>query len=169
MTEILKTNPDYETLRLTVFIIGAVLSVLLSVVAFFLKKQIEIQETLAKAVNNLTVAVTVLENQNRDRHPGYRAPGLVCKKYKIETFAQSVIQYNSCDCENSLATITVLPGKAWDGVKLGCPNDAEEPVGGSTYSIVHSTSVPVILSGDAIVTCIGIATGEDGGGDCGVN
>lgn len=31
------------------------------------------------------------------------------------------------------------------------------------------TSVPVILSGDAIVTCIGIATGEDGGGDCGVN
>ena len=69
MTEILKTNPDYETLRLTVFIIGAVLSVLLSVVAFFLKKQIEIQETLAKAVNNLTVAVTVLENQNRDRHP----------------------------------------------------------------------------------------------------
>lgn len=69
MTELLKANPDYETLRLTVFIIGTVLSVLLSVVAFFLKKQIEIQETLTKAVNNLTTAVTVLENQNRDRHP----------------------------------------------------------------------------------------------------
>src|SRR5690554_3378445 len=69
MTELLKANPDYETLKLTVFIIGGVLSMLLTIVAFFLKKQIEIQETLTKAVNNLTTAVTVLENQNRDRHP----------------------------------------------------------------------------------------------------
>lgn len=94
MTDLIKTNPDYETLRLTVFIIGAVLSVLLSVVAFFLKKQIEIQETLAKAVNNLTVAVTVLENQNRDRHPvierrlnehGHRLDSYENRLTKIET------------------------------------------------------------------------------------
>lgn len=69
MTELLKANPDYETLKLTVFVIGGVLSMLLTIVAFFLKKQIEIQETLTKAVNNLTTAVTVLESQNRDRHP----------------------------------------------------------------------------------------------------
>jgi uncharacterized membrane protein YccC len=67
--EVLKTNPDYETLRLTVVLAGILISVLLGVVAFFLKKQIAIQETLTQAVNNLTTAVTVLESQNKDRHP----------------------------------------------------------------------------------------------------
>lgn len=67
--EVLKTNPDYETLRLTVVLAGILISILLGVVAFFLKEQIAIQKTLTKAVNNLTTAVTVLESQNKDRHP----------------------------------------------------------------------------------------------------
>lgn len=67
--EVLKTNPDYETLRLTVVLAGILISILLGVVAFFLKEQIAIQKTLTKAVNNLTTAVTVLESQNKDRYP----------------------------------------------------------------------------------------------------
>lgn len=62
-------NPDLETLKLTLWVAAGLIMVLLAVVAYFLRKQISISETLTAAVNNLTTAVTVLESQNKDRHP----------------------------------------------------------------------------------------------------
>ena len=62
-------NPDIETLKLTLWIAGGIIIMLLGVVAYFLKRQITVSEILTKAVNNLTTAVTVLESQNKDRHP----------------------------------------------------------------------------------------------------
>lgn len=62
-------NPNYETLKLTLWIAGGVITLLLVVVAYFLSKQIDVSETLTKAVNSLTAAVMVLESQQRDRHP----------------------------------------------------------------------------------------------------
>lgn len=95
---------------------------------------------------------TGLSEIDEDGYPKITTPGAGTASF-FKKFSESMAE---------VRVYAPMSGTAWDGVKLGCPNDAEEPVGGSTYSIVHSTSVPVILSGDAIVTCIGIATGEDG-------
>lgn len=66
-------NPDFETLKLTLWIASAVIALLLTavigVVVHLAKKQINVSEMLTNAVNKLTVAVSVLENQNKDRHP----------------------------------------------------------------------------------------------------
>lgn len=62
-------NPNYETLKLTLWIASGVIGMLLLVVAYFLSKQVSVSETLTKAVNSLTSAVMVLESQQRDRHP----------------------------------------------------------------------------------------------------
>ena len=42
---------------------------LLGVVAYFLKKQIEVSETLAIAVNNLTTTVKLIEKEQSERDP----------------------------------------------------------------------------------------------------
>ena len=42
---------------------------LLLVVAYFLRRQIEVQETLAIAVNNLTTTVKLIEQQQSERDP----------------------------------------------------------------------------------------------------
>lgn len=71
--ELIKANPDIETLKLTLWIASAVIALLLTavigVVVYLAKKQINVSERLTNAVNKLTVAVSVLENQNKDRHP----------------------------------------------------------------------------------------------------
>jgi beta-lactamase regulating signal transducer with metallopeptidase domain len=69
MVELTKANPDIESLKLTLWIAGSVITLLLTVVAYFLNKQIKVQESLTKAVNSLTTAVTVLESQQAERHP----------------------------------------------------------------------------------------------------
>jgi beta-lactamase regulating signal transducer with metallopeptidase domain len=69
MIELTKANPDVETLKLTLWAAGGIIALLLAVVAYFLKRQIAVSEILTRAVNNLTTAVTVLESQQKDRHP----------------------------------------------------------------------------------------------------
>lgn len=73
MIELAKANPDFETLKLTLWIASAIIALLLTavigVVVHLAKKQINVSEMLTNAVNKLTVAVSVLENQNKDRHP----------------------------------------------------------------------------------------------------
>lgn len=73
MVELAKANPDIETLKLTLWVASAVIAILLTavigVVVYLAKKQINVSEMLTTAVNKLTVAVSVLENQNKDRHP----------------------------------------------------------------------------------------------------
>lgn len=62
-------NPDIETLKLTLWIAGSVIGLMLAVIAFFLRKQVDASETLTKAVSALTNAVTILETQNSERAP----------------------------------------------------------------------------------------------------
>lgn len=62
-------NPDIETLKLTLWIASGVISVLLLVVSFFLKKQIRVSEVLTEAVKNLTTTVAVMQTQNNERNP----------------------------------------------------------------------------------------------------
>lgn len=64
-----QANPDVETLKLTLWVAAGVISLLLVVVAFFLKKQIGVSEILTKAVDNLTQAVTVLQTKDAERNP----------------------------------------------------------------------------------------------------
>ena len=68
MTEI-PANPDIETLKLTLWIAAGVIGLLLLVVAFFLKKQISVSETLTEAVNGLTRSLAVLETHNKIQGP----------------------------------------------------------------------------------------------------
>lgn len=60
---------DIETLKLTLWIAGSVIAALLGLVAYFLNKQITIQEVLAKAVNNLTTAVRLIEQHQTITDP----------------------------------------------------------------------------------------------------
>ena len=69
MIELAKANPDIETLKLTLWIAGSIIIILMGIVAYFLGKQINVSELLTKAVNNLTTAVKILESQNSERHP----------------------------------------------------------------------------------------------------
>lgn len=69
MVELTKANPDIETLKTLIWLSGLLIGILLVIVSYFLSKQIQISETLTKAVNSLTTAVTVLESQNKDRYP----------------------------------------------------------------------------------------------------
>ena len=62
-------NPDYNSLKLTLWISGSLIALLLAVVAYFLKKQIEVSETLAIAVNNLTTTVKLIEKEQSERDP----------------------------------------------------------------------------------------------------
>jgi hypothetical protein len=61
--------PDYQSLKLTLWISGAIISLLLVVVAYFLKKQITVSETLSIAVNHLTTMVKIIEQQQSERDP----------------------------------------------------------------------------------------------------
>lgn len=69
MIELAKANPDIETLKLTLWIAGGIITLLLAVVAYFLKKQISVSEILTTAVNNLTTAVKLIEQQQSERDP----------------------------------------------------------------------------------------------------
>ncbi len=69
MVEVVKANPDLETLKLTLWIAGSIIALLMSVVAFFLRKQIFVSETLTLAINELTKAVTIQETKDKERHP----------------------------------------------------------------------------------------------------
>lgn len=62
-------NPDYDSLKLTLWISGSIIALLLAVVAYFLRKQIEVSETLAIAVNNLTTTVKLIEKEQSERDP----------------------------------------------------------------------------------------------------
>jgi beta-lactamase regulating signal transducer with metallopeptidase domain len=92
--EIAKANPDIESLKLILWLAGSVITLLLLIVSYFLSKQIKVQESLTKAVNSLTTAVTVLESQQAERHPviecrlnthGQRLDKLDNRITKIET------------------------------------------------------------------------------------
>ena len=70
MIDLAKTNTaDIETLQTLIWLASSLIVVLLSIVSYFLNKQIQVSETLTKAVNSLTTAVTVLESQSKDRYP----------------------------------------------------------------------------------------------------
>lgn len=62
-------NPDYQSLKLTLYIAGSVIVLLLGVVAYFLRKQIEVSETLVIVVNNLTTTVKLIEKEQSERDP----------------------------------------------------------------------------------------------------
>lgn len=65
----MNSNPDVETLKLLITIAFSIIAILLSVVAYFLNRQIKSQEILTDAVNQLRTIVSVLQSQNDDRHP----------------------------------------------------------------------------------------------------
>jgi len=69
MIELAKANPDIETLKLTLWLAGGIITLLLLVVAYFLKKQIRVSEVLTMAVNNLITAVKLIEQQQSERDP----------------------------------------------------------------------------------------------------
>lgn len=62
-------NPDYESLKLIFFISGSLILVLLAVVGFFLRQQVIVSQKLTEAVNELTIAINVIQSQENDRHP----------------------------------------------------------------------------------------------------
>ncbi len=62
-------NPDYQSLKFILFIAGSIITLLLVVVAYFLRKQIEVSETLAIAVNNLTTTVKLIEKEQSSTNP----------------------------------------------------------------------------------------------------
>jgi len=63
------TNPGVETLKFAVGITGAIIALLLVIVAYFLRKQITVSESLTSAVNGLTLAVGVIQTQQNERDP----------------------------------------------------------------------------------------------------
>lgn len=65
----IQANPDYESLKLILFISGSLILVLLAVVGFFLRQQVTVSQNLTNAVNELTVAINVIQSQEKDRHP----------------------------------------------------------------------------------------------------
>lgn len=71
--DISSINPEIETLKLTLWIasgvIAFIITMLVAVISNLISKQIETSEELTVAVNGLTVAVNVLESQNKDRYP----------------------------------------------------------------------------------------------------
>lgn len=71
--ELIKASPDIETLKVTLWVASGVITILLGivigVVSHLANKQIRVSEMLAQAVSELTLAVSVLESQNKDRHP----------------------------------------------------------------------------------------------------
>ena len=62
-------NPDIESLKILVGLAGIVISILLAVVAYFLKQQGEASKSLTEAVNQLKTAVVVLQEQSREKYP----------------------------------------------------------------------------------------------------
>lgn len=64
-------NPDLESLKILVGLAGVVISILLAVVAYFLKQQGEASKALTEAVNQLKTAVVVLQEQSKEKHPVY--------------------------------------------------------------------------------------------------
>jgi hypothetical protein len=64
MVELAKANPDIETLKLTLWVAASIITLLLLIVSYFLKRQITITEQLTKAVHELTTAVALLNNQS---------------------------------------------------------------------------------------------------------
>lgn len=62
-------NPDYESLKLILFISGSLILVLLALVGFFLRQQVIVSQNLTEAVNELTIAINVIQSQEKDRHP----------------------------------------------------------------------------------------------------
>lgn len=62
-------NPDLESLKILVGLAGIVISILLAVVAYFLKQQGEASKALTEAVNQLKTAVVVLQEQSKEKHP----------------------------------------------------------------------------------------------------
>ena len=62
-------QPDIESLKLTLWVAGGVISLLILIVAYFLRKQIEVSETLAIAVNHLTTTVKLIEKEQAERDP----------------------------------------------------------------------------------------------------
>ena len=65
----IQIHPDIESLRMTLWAAGGVISMLITVVAYFLRKQIEVSETLAVAVNHLTTTVKLIEKEQAERDP----------------------------------------------------------------------------------------------------
>lgn len=64
-----KSNPDYETLKLIVLIAAGLITILLAIVGYFMKRQINIQETLINAVAQLTGSVKTMTALDNDRYP----------------------------------------------------------------------------------------------------
>lgn len=60
---------NLESLKYILWIAGVVITLLLAVIGYFLRMQAEASRDLAMSVNQLTVAVNVMQSQNSDRHP----------------------------------------------------------------------------------------------------
>jgi uncharacterized membrane protein len=65
----IQANPDFEQLKLIMWIGGPVLLVMLAIIGYFLKEQIVASKAIANAVNALNVVVTELKTQSSLQSP----------------------------------------------------------------------------------------------------
>ncbi len=64
-----KSNPDYETLKLLVIMASALIGILLTIVGYFMSRQINVQESLTAAVTELTSTVKTMSALDEERYP----------------------------------------------------------------------------------------------------
>jgi cytochrome c-type biogenesis protein CcmH/NrfF len=65
----IQVQPTLEDLKLTLWVAGVLIVVLVAIIAYFLKRQIEASTQLTKAVNDLTIVVNTLQVQATDNNP----------------------------------------------------------------------------------------------------
>lgn len=65
----LQANPDLEQLKLILWISGPMLFIMLTVIGYFLKQQIEASKAIADAVNALNIVVTELKTHSALEYP----------------------------------------------------------------------------------------------------
>lgn len=63
MIELAKANPDVETLKFALYVSGAMISMLLVIVGFFMAQQFKVIKTLQGTVNELAEVVAVIKNK----------------------------------------------------------------------------------------------------------
>lgn len=59
----IQANPDIEGLKLTLWIAGCAMIVMVTIIGYFLRRQIDASEKLTDSVNNLVNVITAIETQ----------------------------------------------------------------------------------------------------------
>ena len=65
----IQANPDIEQLKIILWIAGPLILVMLGVIGYFIKQQIEASKAIANVVQQLNILVTELRTQNELLNP----------------------------------------------------------------------------------------------------